>query len=314
MLGVLRSRTPDVAMLDHADYPEHVHLSAHISPHNAQIHFSTGQRISSQVVHSVLCRRRRDPVPSGKIVSAGPRDYVVKECTHLLESLSHAFPAYWVNNPDSTRVASRKLLQLQVALDVGFRIPRTIITSSPDEAKQFISNLSGDVAIKALFTPGISSEDAGNTTHHFSLYTTRLSRESALININRVRHCPVIIQEYVEKAFELRITVVGDRVFSCAIYSQRSSRSNTDWRRYDLDNTPHESITLPRNVESMCCEVCRRLGLVFGCIDMIVTSENGFVFLEINPSGQWLWIERLTQLPISEAIADLLCNPPYRLA
>jgi glutathione synthase/RimK-type ligase-like ATP-grasp enzyme len=73
---------------------------------------------------------------------------------------------------------------------------------------------------------------------------------------------------------------------------------------YDI---PHEPYTLPEEIESKCFELVRQLGLNFGCIDMILTPDNHYVFLDINPTAaQWLWVEQLTGLSISEAMADLL--------
>lgn len=122
----------------------------------------------------------------------------------------------------------------------------------------------------------------------------------------QVSNCPVIIQSYIQKEFELRVTVVKDKVFACAIYSQSSERTREDWRRYDIPNTPHKIYKLPKQIEQKCVDIVKKLGLEFGCIDMIVTPGGEFIFLEINPNGQWLWIEHLTGLPIGDAISEEL--------
>ena len=120
---------------------------------------------------------------------------------------------------------------------------------------------------------------------------------------------PLMAQEYIEKKLELRVTIVGQKVFACAIYSQDSERTKEDWRRYDFDNVRHEQYQLPKEVEAHLMEFMAVCNLTFGAIDMILTPSGRYVFLEINPSGQFGWIEDLTNMPISKAIAETLSNP-----
>ena len=116
----------------------------------------------------------------------------------------------------------------------------------------------------------------------------------------------MIFQAYVPKRFELRITVVGQQVFAAEIHSQHTNHTRHDWRRYDLDETPHFPHALPPDVAQRCIQLVQELGLCYGAIDMVLTPDDRYVFLEINPSGQYLWIEQLTGLPITDALCDLL--------
>lgn len=133
-----------------------------------------------------------------------------------------------------------------------------------------------------------------------------------------LRFCPVIFQAYVPKLFELRITVVGKQVFAAEIHSQQANHTRHDWRRYDNYKTPHLPHQLPCSMEQRCVHLVEQLGLSYGAIDMVVTPDGRYVFLEINPNGQYLWIEETTGLPISDAICDLLmsgipANKPKRI-
>src|SRR5262249_21476922 len=121
-----------------------------------------------------------------------------------------------------------------------------------------------------------------------------------------IEYSPTIFQGYVPKRVELRITVVGERVFPAEIHSQQTQHTKHDWRRYDLDNTPHFPHDLPCEIRERCVSLVKRLDLCYGAIDMVLTPDGRYVFLEINPSGQYMWIEAQTGLPISAAIADLL--------
>src|SRR5439155_14491583 len=90
------------------------------------------------------------------------------------------------------------------------------------------------------------------------------------------------------------------------IHSQATNHTRYDWRRYDFCKTPHRPHALPAEVQARCVRLVRRLGLCYGAIDMVLTPDGRYVFLEINPNGQYLWIEQETGLPISDAICDLL--------
>ena len=103
-------------------------------------------------------------------------------------------------------------------------------------------------------------------------------------------------------------------MLAAAIDSQATNRTRVDWRRYDLGHTPHRAIQLPPSIEGKLVALCRGLGLSYGAIDLIVTPEGEHVFLELNPAGQWHWIEQLTGLPISDAIADELVAGATRAA
>ena len=116
------------------------------------------------------------------------------------------------------------------------------------------------------------------------------------------------VQEYIDKQFELRITIVGCEVFACKIDSQcmDEDKGKVDWRQgYDY-GLKHEPFDLPAPVADFCRSFLQEMHLHFGCFDFIVTPDGKYVFLECNPNGQWLWIELLTGQKISEAIAECL--------
>jgi predicted ATP-grasp superfamily ATP-dependent carboligase len=141
----------------------------------------------------------------------------------------------------------------------------------------------------------------------FNRYTQVVSKRDVAY-ARSIRLCPVIFQAYVEKRVELRITVVGGQVFAAEIHSQHSNHTRHDWRRYDRYQTPYLPHELPRHLQQLCIQLVERLGLCYGAIDMVLTPDERYVFLEINPNGQYLWIENLTGLAITDAICDLLIS------
>lgn len=194
-----------------------------------------------------------------------------------------------------------KIKQLRVASEVGLEIPRTLITNNPEDAEMFFKKTarSKGVIIKRLGGGIILEGNQGS-----AIYTSLVSK-SDIKEIERVRYTPVLFQEYIPQDIELRITVVGDKVFPVEIHSQESDKAKIDWRR-DTLNLSHRVHVLPCEIEQKIINFVRRLGLNFGAIDMILTPDQRYVFLEINPNGQWGWIEDLTDLPIPDAIIDLL--------
>lgn len=208
--------------------------------------------------------------------------------------------AFWVSKYLNIRRAGSKLLQLRLAPQMGFLIPDTIISSDHSRILRFYEQHEGRVITKPLATGAIQHEDGV-----YGIFASRVS-SSDLIDSQVFKVCPTVFQERVEKRLEVRVTVVGNQAFPVEIHSQCSERTKDDWRRYDLDNTPHAIHVLPADLELACVNLVARLGLRYGAIDLILNEKGEYVFLEINPNGQWLWLEALTGAPISKAIAKLL--------
>lgn len=114
----------------------------------------------------------------------------------------------------------------------------------------------------------------------------------------------MIFQEYVEAVYDLRVTVVGERVFAAAIHSQETAYP-VDFRM-DMANARVEAVDLPEEVSDELLALMARMGLVYGAIDLRLRPDGEYVFLEINPAGQFLFIEQETGQPIAAAIAEAL--------
>jgi hypothetical protein len=193
-----------------------------------------------------------------------------------------------------------KLLQLEAARRLRLSIPPTLVTNDPKELTDFYNEHSGQIIRKAL-----AGESLTRTAPAFAFYTQPVTTRD-MARLGDVSLSPMIFQARVPKKCELRVTVVGERVFTAEIGSQASRRTQQDWRRYDLASTPHRATEIPRDIEDACIKLVRSFGLTYAAIDFIVTPQDQFVFLEINCNGQYGWVETLTRLRISEAIAELL--------
>jgi RimK-like ATP-grasp domain len=196
-----------------------------------------------------------------------------------------------------------KLNQLAVAARLGFRVPRTLVTNSPEGLIEFYEDCKGQVVTKTVLPLRISRDGELNVPY------TQVMRRQHLAHYRAVRYAPITIQEYVPKRLELRVTVVGSDVFAAAIDSQANRATRDDWRRESDGNrclSYYAPYSLPVPIEKLCVRLVQALGLCFGAIDIVLTPEGEYVFLEVNPNGQWSWIQDVTGLPIAEAIANLL--------
>ncbi len=214
----------------------------------------------------------------------------------LIDLLRYSCP---VIDPESTFISGQnKFTQLAVAPALGLISPATLITNNPKAARDFVKRYQ-DVALKSV--AGYGSRVPGG----FYAAYTRLVTPEVVGKFDSIRLAPVCLQEYIPKGFELRITVVGDRVFGCRIDSQETERTRVDWRRYDA-STPHSIYDVDDELSSKLLAMMKHYGLRFASFDFVVTPDGREVFLEMNPASQYLWIEQLTGMPITDAIIDEL--------
>jgi glutathione synthase/RimK-type ligase-like ATP-grasp enzyme len=137
------------------------------------------------------------------------------------------------------------------------------------------------------------------------VYTSRV-READLASAEALRHSPMVFQELIPKAYELRVAFVAGETFPAALDASGTSRGQTDWRRVAPEECHWRKAQLPSEVASGLSVLMTELGLVFGAVDLSCTPAGEYVFLEVNPGGEWGMLERDLGLPISEAIAAAL--------
>lgn len=120
---------------------------------------------------------------------------------------------------------------------------------------------------------------------------------------------PYLFQALAPKRYDIRVTVIGDEVFAARIVSQVRPESMVDWRKARPGALKHEVEDLPAAVAQRCVELCRHYGLAFGAIDLALRPDGGYTFFELNPNGQWAWVEQRTGLALRSRLADLLLQP-----
>ena len=261
---------------------------------------------SGRVVHlddlvSIWVRRPQRPV--AEHTAPHVRDFVETEWRLALEALPWTADALWVNDPRAERALERnKIAQLSLAEGAGLDVPETIYSSIALDVVAFAERFE-TVAVKTA--AGYMRELADG--FEFA-YTQRLTAAELAREDDAITAAPILVQEYVEKAFEVRATIVGEAIFATRIDSQASDRTMVDWRRYDFAAVGHSCHELPESVAHALHQFMADANLQFAAVDLIVTPDGRYVFLEANPSGQWLWLEALTGAPITSALAKLLTH------
>jgi MvdD family ATP-grasp ribosomal peptide maturase len=215
--------------------------------------------------------------------------------------------AFRLDHLHHIRHAENKQLQLQVARYLGLDIPRTLTTNDPVAVRAFANSCEEGMVTKMLSSFAIYEEGK-----ELVVFTNSVKPED-VSDLSGLSLCPATFQESVPKSLEIRATVVGQRVMSAAVDSQVSARATHDWRRDGVrmlhDWRPYQ---LPLDVEQKILRLMDYFSLNYGAIDIILTPDGKHVFLELNPCGEFFWLERSPGLPISEAIADLLLGQSPR--
>ncbi len=267
---------------------------------------TTGSVHSAAPFDVIWVRRRKEPVA---MAASHPDDLgvIATQSTQflatLLPLLGHA-GTRWVNHPDAEFRGRDKAHQLAAARALGFPIPDTYIGNDIAAVRELLARHPGGIVHKSFTPHSWDNEDGSATFSRTSqLGATHLEREFA------VRACPAIYQAKVEKKHELRVTVIGNKVIAALIDSQRDGPT-VDWRMEGGAGVSNLAATeLAPEIADRCRSLCRRLGLAFGCIDLIVTPRDEVVFLEINCAGQFLFKESVDpRLPMLDSFCRFLVH------
>jgi glutathione synthase/RimK-type ligase-like ATP-grasp enzyme len=231
----------------------------------------------------------------------------VNESRAVVYAAIDRLPGFHLDRSVAIQRARNKLWQLQAAREVGLRIPRTLITNDPEEVRRLDSACEGGVITKMMTSFAIHEEGKEKV-----VFTTPLQSPDAAA-LEGLRLCPMTFQERVPKALELRVTVVGRDVFTASIDSQAVEGAKEDWRKEGLFLVDDwKAYDLPDEIRDRLLRLMDRLELEFGAIDFIVTPDGDHVFLEVNPIGEFFWLEKQPGFPISRSIASLLLHPENR--
>jgi len=229
------------------------------------------------------------------------------EIRNTLFGFLESIDAYSLGKPGVYRRLDSKEEQLKIADKIGLKIPETCLTNNPEDARQFIIKHKNVVAKMqtgfAIYEDGVES-----------VVFTNVIGEDKLEELDSLLYCPMQFQKKIEKKKELRITVVGQDVYAFEIDSQQFEDAKVDWRKDGVNLIDKWVRTqLPADVETKILELLNVYNVDYGAIDMIVSPEDDYYFIEINAAGEFFWLDNLTEDNlISKSIADVLCDKAPR--
>jgi hypothetical protein len=233
--------------------------------------------------------RRPEPLKINLVMEAAEHSQALSEWSEALEGfLAHIPTSAWMNHPALNACASHKMEQLSRASRLGFRVPRTIVTQDPSEVRRFWQDCKGRVIVKPLGDGYLQRDLPALDTHIFANKVT----EDHLEKLDLVANCPTLFQEQQIKKCDVRIIVTDEQVDAVALFAEGDDGGQRlDIRRDNMADVRYSSIEVPEEVQRSILSMVKSYGLRFSAIDMAVTSKNEWMFFEVNPNGQWAWLD-----------------------
>lgn len=232
--------------------------------------------------------------------SLSTQKFVSDQWYSWLEVLQLVPDVFWINHPRDNDAMESKIRQLQLAKLHGFQIPETVVTNDHKEAMALLRASANGLVAKALYAPLIEEAD-----QDYFVFTSRLEDIPEDADAE-MRQAPVIFQHALLPKTDYRVTVVGNRVFPVRITLGANVAVEIDWRIVK-DDISFTACELPDSLVDLCKSYVQKNSLVFGAIDL-VEHQGQFYFLEINPNGEWGWLQKPTGIPIAEALCDVMIH------
>lgn len=229
------------------------------------------------------------------------QSYIATEFSKVIEAFEYYFnSSFWLTVPKN--VLLNKFIVLKQAQQVGLSVPSTYITNRLEELIK-IKGVEGELISKSIYDPLIIHSNGKN----YTMYTTLIEEE----HLHKIPNCflPSMIQKAIPKQFEVRVFFLMGECYSMAIMSQDDKDTKTDYRKYNFGN-PNRFLPfqLPEDIKKKVVDLMARLSLNTGSIDFILTPENEYVFLEVNPTGQFGMVDYSCNYGLHEKVANLLIS------
>ncbi|WP_199611622.1 MvdC/MvdD family ATP grasp protein [Flocculibacter collagenilyticus] len=270
------------------------------------IHLPSGQCATLQNISAVWMRKPADYSYLSDDLSPQERAFAAQEVEQTLFGWIYSLDCFWMSHPLNMRSAMWKGEQLKRALGFGFTVPDSLITNYPDDVISLNKSSTSGIIFKTLSTPTLAAENVQDEEVIADNLPTTMVTPDMLDNIESVKELPCHFQAYVDKEYELRVTVIGQQIFAAKIDSQSDERTKVDSRDMSAE-IGYSAITLPEDIQEKCLKFVASYQLNYSALDILVNKKGEYVFLENNPNGQFLYIEQLVpELSMLEAVADTL--------
>ena len=285
-------------------FPTQVQLDIYYGRGKERLVLNSGQEsIDLTEVSAVWYRRIAIGANIPTTMNPQLRQASVQESRVTIQGLLASLQAFYLDPIIKIEKAKNKQLQLKIAQEIGLDIPRNLTTNNPEAVREFAQTCEEGMIAKMLSSFAIYGEQGQEKV----VFTNQVKPEE-IENLDGLHLCPMTFQEQIPKAVELRTIIVGDRLFTASIDSQSNPKALHDWRRQGMAMIQNwKAHELPADKREKLLKLMKYFGLNYGAIDLILTPDGRYVFLEINPVGEFFWLECCPpHFPISQSIAELL--------
>jgi hypothetical protein len=243
--------------------------------------------------------RRPERLTHPLIVDNAEGRLLLDEWSESLEAFfAHIPRCRWMNHPSLNAAASHKIEQLTTAVAIGFTIPSTLVTQDPVEARNFFEEQRGEIIVKPLSVGYVERSDGDCDS---LIYTSRVM-EHDLAQLSDLPACPTLLQQFIRKSADVRVTVVDHDVHAVELKATGPDGAQLcDVRRDNMAHVIYKQIKLPNDVERRVRLLTEHYQLRFAAIDMAVDTNGEWIFFEINPNGQWAWLDQVGATDIASS-------------
>lgn len=285
------------------EFPQKIQLSLHLENNHSKLTLipqDHSPALETSDIHAVWLRKIWVPFIDEEIDPLIRKGCISESMETMGIFLKALDCTVWMDHISQVKQAENKYLQLRQAQAAGIKTPKTLISNNPNEVRAFFNQLHGAMIAKLLTPLTVSMK--GDTP---TVRTHQVQREH-LDELDSLQYSPMVFQERIEKKRELRMIYVAGEVFTGAVNPHMTRGGETDWRASTPGSLTWETFHTPEHLRARIKTFMKRMGLHFGALDIIEQPDGEFIFLEVNPTGEWGMLERDLGLPISTAIADFL--------
>jgi glutathione synthase/RimK-type ligase-like ATP-grasp enzyme len=286
-----------VVRLHPADSNADISISISSSSTWVEIH-SSGRAFNAADISSVWFRRPNPINFASRHLPEPDRRLVTQETNATLWGLYGRVDAVWISHPYNLRRASWKVFQLEVCRRVGMQCPAYVVSNDTRVLKRFAES-HNELVLKPLHEQTTCFESDGT---NYALYVKRFTCPELAELFEQRPLSPVMLQQYIRKQCDIRVTVIGEKIFPVMIRSPDERDEVVDFRPRCLE-MKHEVLECPVALTKSILSYRDTMGLNFAAFDFALDHEGRWHVLECNPNGQWLWLEVVTGLPMVDTLA-----------
>ena len=255
----------------------------------------TRKEIHSKNILGVVYRRPKNPIIPYEGIDNNLKNDLSIESRIMYDSVISSLETKWMSNPYKIRMAENKILQYEYAKKIGFNVPKYFIGNSYSELKKII-NRDKVYCIKPLYL--------GPFSYLENTYVPYTSIIRSIDDLELIKNFPSLIQEYIDKKYEYRVTIIGKHFYCVKIDSQKNEKTKIDWRVENCMAVDYYETSLPNKVIEKCKKLLKSFEVSFSAIDLIEDKNGKYYFLDLNPNGQWAWLDEILNMNMVQAFEE----------